>query len=196
MSKCGAGGVRLTMMKLFNQSIPPLISMCSIRWSIFTYWNMSKWQHPWLSAKKEISRLALPTTQWGVSIYSSDLSDNISPELSSLEGIKKSKIIYFPDTHRHWTPGRAKWDHVEQQEGYTGPSFRAMWWPILGEQTHKDRYTEMGYEHSKASPKEYWSSSEVVKCPETWDDADKLGDIEDTGHNELHWVIETHGAGK
>lgn len=67
-----------------------------------------------------------------------------------------------------------------------------MGWPVLGKFTDQDSNNQMGDGHEDTAPKEQRSSSHFIHRPDAGADTYKLGDIEHSGHDKLHAMVQAH----
>lgn len=61
--------------------------------------------------------------------------------------------------------------------------------PVIGEEANENGDDDVGDGHEECTPEEEDAAAEAVHCPDTGHDADQLGYVEDTGHEELHVVV-------
>lgn len=71
-----------------------------------------------------------------------------------------------------------------------------MIWPLAVVLADKDGNDKVGDEHAYTTAEQELASSESVHAPERPETGNDLADVEDAGHGQLHFVVETHGGEK
>lgn len=86
------------------------------------------------------------------------------------------------------SPGRAKAEHIEEQESHRDPALGCVVSPAAAELADQHRDDQVADEHESCASEQQWAATETVHSPERGDDANKLGAVDDTGEEQLHLV--------
>lgn len=67
--------------------------------------------------------------------------------------------------------------------------------PVACKLAHQRRRDDVAREHAHGAEEEELAPPDGVHGPDGGGDADELQDVEDSGHDQLHIVVETHFPG-
>lgn len=90
------------------------------------------------------------------------------------------------------TPGAAVAQHKDHEEGDAGPALGRVAGPVVGELADENGDDHVGERHDDAADEQELAAAVGVERPQTADATDELDHVQDSRHDELHIVVETH----